>query len=117
VSRRLRACGAALAAAVLAGCAGGVTDRLVLTDFAFEPAQVRVPADGSHVLEVVNDAALFHDMTVDLPEGSAPVHLGLFGGASGPYALPELPPGTYPLYCSVEGHREAGMEGSFTVLP
>lgn len=102
---------------LLAACEGTTTtDTLVMSNFAFSPAEVRVPADGSHTLTVVNDSDQFHDLTVDgLPDGSAPVHLGLFERASAPYDLPALPPGVYELYCSVQGHREAGMEGTFVV--
>jgi plastocyanin len=105
------------AAVVLAACSGtGFTDRLVMTDFAYTPETVRVPAEQRHLLEVVNDAELFHDITVEgLPEHAPPVHLGVFGGRTAPYDLPPLPAGEYELYCSVEGHAEAGMVGRLVV--
>jgi plastocyanin len=106
-----------LLVAASAGCGdGGYTDRLVMTDFAYDPETVRVPAGQPHLLEVVNDAELFHDITVEgLPADAPPVHLGVFGGRTAPYELPPLPAGDYALYCSVEGHAEAGMTGRLVV--
>jgi uncharacterized cupredoxin-like copper-binding protein len=108
---------ALLAVVGIAGCAGGgYTDRLVMTDFAYDPETVRVPAGRHHLVEVVNAAELFHDITVDdLPEDAPPVHLGVFGGGTVPYELPPLPAGSYEIYCSVEGHAEAGMVGRLLV--
>jgi plastocyanin len=103
---------------LLVGCGSGPTTTLVMTDFAYEPATVVVPGDGSHTLTVVNDSGIFHDLTVeDLPADAAPVHLGLFEDSSAPYRLPALPAGTYTIYCSIDGHREAGMEGTLVVTP
>jgi FtsP/CotA-like multicopper oxidase with cupredoxin domain len=98
-----------LAAAPAAGEAVAVS----LGEFAIDPADVVAPADGT--LEVSNGGALPHNLEVEgFEEQYATADLS--GGATGSIALTGLEPGDYPIYCSIEGHRSAGMEGTLTVL-
>jgi uncharacterized cupredoxin-like copper-binding protein len=117
--RRLRAVSLAVAMLALAaaGCGDELTERVVMTEFGYEPEEIRVPAGAAHELLVANEGQLFHDLAVDgTPEG-APVHIGVLPGGRAPYVVPALPAGVYEVYCSVPGHREAGMLARLVVVP
>lgn len=104
-------------AIVAAACGAGHTERVVMDDFAFAPAVIRLPAEtDGFTLVLDNVASQPHDLTVDgLPEDS-PVHLLLFGDTRDvPYLLPPLPAGEYRVYCSLPGHEEAGMTATLVV--
>ena len=62
---------------------------------------------------VENVDVLPHDFTFT-GEGVDEQTARLDPGDTAALAL-DLEPGTYTFYCSVEGHREAGMTGTFTV--
>jgi plastocyanin len=69
---------------------------------------------GSVTINFDNPASISHDVKV---EDSAGEELGgtdlvAQGDAS---ATIDLQPGSYTFFCSVPGHREAGMEGTLTV--
>jgi plastocyanin len=69
---------------------------------------------GKVSIDFTNMSPLDHNLTV---ESSAHKVLGAtptFQGATKVLTL-ELEPGTYKFFCSVPGHREAGMEGTLTV--
>jgi nitrite reductase (NO-forming) len=60
---------------------------------------------------VLSSDDIQHDFTID--ELDAHVAADASDSAEGGFTADET--GTYTFYCSVEGHREAGMEGTLTV--
>jgi len=80
------------------------------TSFAFDPEEITVAA-GEDVTIVLTADDILHDFTVEDAEGHVAADAG--ETASGGLRIDE--PGTYTFYCSVEGHREAGMEGTLVV--
>ncbi|HWX86964.1 MAG TPA: plastocyanin/azurin family copper-binding protein, partial [Solirubrobacteraceae bacterium] len=68
---------------------------------------------GSVTIRFTNASPLMHNMTV--AEGTKVLGATpTFQGATKTLTL-KLKPGTYVFYCSVPGHRAAGMEGKLTV--
>jgi plastocyanin len=69
---------------------------------------------GSVSIAFTNMSSLSHNLTV---ESSAHKIVGATATfAGGAHVLPlNLKPGTYKFFCSVPGHRAAGMEGTLTV--
>lgn len=63
-------------------------------------------------LDVTNDGAVAHNLRIDGTELGTPE---LEAGRGTALPLGDLSPGTYTVYCSVPGHREAGMEASLTL--
>jgi uncharacterized cupredoxin-like copper-binding protein len=61
-----------------------------------------------------NSAPLAHNVTVESSSGSTVGATPIFQGGSKTLSL-NLKPGTYKFYCSVPGHRQAGMEGTLVV--
>jgi len=81
----------------------------VAKDIEFASAPATIPA-GEAVLAIDNQGAILHNVTFE----GADVAVEAEGGQSASDTF-TLEPGTYDYYCSVPGHREAGMEGSVTV--
>ena len=69
---------------------------------------------GTVSIDFTNMSPLGHNMTVASSSGSVVGATPTFSGASKTLVL-NLKPGTYKFYCSVPGHRQAGMEGTLTV--
>ena len=68
---------------------------------------------GSVTITMTNSSPVEHNVTIAQGStilGATPT----FTGSSKTLAL-KLTPGTYEFYCSVPGHRQAGMEGTLTV--
>ncbi len=118
-----RAAAALVLGATLAACGGGD---------AAEPGST----DGSTFVAVGNDALKWEDTTLSAPAGTVVVGLEAAGsvnhdfvitGVNGDAAIVEvagkssgtgtveLEAGTYEFYCSIVGHREAGMVGELVV--
>ncbi len=77
----------------------------------FSPGDLEV-AEGEVTLAIANQDAFEHDFTID--ELDVQLVMGANETVEGTF---EAIPGTYTFYCSIPGHREAGMEGTITVLP
>jgi uncharacterized cupredoxin-like copper-binding protein len=90
------------------------TDTLVhvtAVDIAFERTALSIMADTDVTIVVTNKGVLQHDFVI---EGTDYATELLDGGASAEVVV-NLPAGTYTYYCSVSGHRTAGMSGTLTV--
>jgi plastocyanin len=69
---------------------------------------------GKVSIDFTNSAPLSHNVTVATSSGTVVGATPTFQGGSKTLSL-TLKPGTYTFYCSVPGHRMAGMEGKLTV--
>lgn len=133
-----------LAGSILVGCGGGDGDgdaeadealeqTVVMSDLAFDPAVVDVPVGQLVRLQFHNQGALIHDFTVDemphhrqrmtgastagghMHDGEFAMHYALDPAARGYMEFEATEPGEYEFYCTVPGHREAGMHGTLRV--
>lgn len=119
---------AAVGALLLAGCGGqtptggdsgggqagtGEMLRFAGTDqlkFSEAPSET---ASGTHTVELIVDGAVNHNVVFEGVNGDRPV-VEADGGETATGTV-TLRPGEYTFYCSVPGHRAAGMEGALTV--
>ena len=82
-------------------------------DLAFDQKDVTAKA-GSDTISFDNKQALQHDVKVEDSSGTEIGGTDLVSSGTAT-ATVDLQPGTYTFFCSVPGHREAGMEGTLTV--
>jgi plastocyanin len=83
------------------------------SDLAFEQQDVTTKA-GSDTISFDNKQALGHDVKVEDSSGQEIGGTDIISSSTAT-ATVNLQPGTYTFFCSVPGHREAGMEGTLTV--
>ncbi len=69
---------------------------------------------GTATIEFNNPQSLTHDVAIESSSGEEVGKTELIADGTDT-ATVDLKPGTYTFYCSVPGHREAGMEGTLTV--
>ena len=106
-----------------------------MTNFAFTPDVLEVNAGEVLEIAIQNVERVLHDFTIDEidadvhisylggtgqhahaePDKEADVHFALTEPGSGVVHIKVQEPGEYVIYCSVPGHREAGMEGTLIV--
>jgi cytochrome c oxidase subunit II len=77
------------------------------TSFEFDPDEITVTA-GEDVAIVLSSDDLLHDFTID----DIDVHVAADRGETAEGGLRADVAGEYTYYCTVAGHREAGMEGT-----
>ena len=70
---------------------------------------------GQVSIEFENPQELQHDVAVEDSSGKVLGKTELVAGGSATTTIKDLKPGTYTFFCTVPGHREAGMEGTLTV--
>lgn len=126
--------------ALLAACAtspAAQTVTLTARTMSYEPATFEVKAGTPVELAFVNEDVLEHDFSVlEIPVASVsaademsaeheehmetaavdPVlHVAAEPGATGRLTFTPTKPGTYEFFCTVSGHKEAGMVGTMVV--
>jgi plastocyanin len=69
---------------------------------------------GKVTIDFKNPQALSHDVAIEGSGGETIAKTNLIAESS-TSTTAELKPGKYTYYCTVPGHREAGMEGTLTV--
>lgn len=101
----------------LASCASGQAPAMAgslsmtLTEFKYTPAQLEASAGAPLTLTLTNGGTVEHDFVIDV----ARIHVKLQPGQKAEQAFGPLAAGTYEIYCSIPGHKEAGMKGKLTV--
>jgi plastocyanin len=125
----------AVLALVLAACGGGNGESATTSSTATTSSgggggsTVKVAADpsgalkfdttsleataGKVTIDFTNDSSISHDVKVEGNGISGEGTDQVTGGSAS--ATLDLKPGTYTFFCSVDGHRAAGMEGTLVV--
>lgn len=125
---------------LLAACGGAATAQkditLELTDFTFAPSSVTILADQPVTITLENKGLVEHDFVIEKAPASMEsmqengsdmhhmqgdavdyaVHAAVQAGGTASLELTVEEPGTYQFFCSVPGHKEAGMTGELIVV-
>jgi plastocyanin len=80
-------------------------------DIAFEPVELTIPADTDVDIKITNMGLLQHDFFIEDTDYES----DMLDPEDTQTMTVKLAAGEYTYYCSVPGHREAGMEGTLTV--
>jgi len=83
------------------------------TDIAYDTTSLE-SKPGKVTIDFNNPAPLEHDVAIEDEGGKQIADSELIAQGETSVST-ELAPGTYTFYCTVPGHREAGMEGTLTV--
>ncbi|MGH8930728.1 MAG: plastocyanin/azurin family copper-binding protein [Egibacteraceae bacterium] len=83
---------------------------IAASSFQFAPAELTLTA-GEPVNIVMTSTDTLHDLTID----ARSFHLAAEPGQTAAGGLVIDEPGTYTAYCTVPGHRQAGMEATVIV--
>jgi plastocyanin len=70
---------------------------------------------GGLTITYTNPSAVPHSLAVASPQGDVLGETSVFTAGEESVEIRDLAPGEYVFYCTVPGHREAGMEGDLTV--
>jgi uncharacterized cupredoxin-like copper-binding protein len=101
-------------AATTGGGGGGETVKVSETEYKIDPSDVTVKP-GEVTFDVSNDGQTTHNLEVEGPDGDAEIEGDLAPGDSGQLTVDLSEPGTYEMYCPVDGHKDLGMTGEITV--
>jgi plastocyanin len=108
---------ASTSTAAAGGAKGGTSTVSISTpsgsSLSFDQKSATAKA-GNVTIDFKNNQSLQHDVTVADSSGKILGATQLVSSGSAT-ATVQLSPGTYTFYCSVPGHREAGMQGTLTV--
>lgn len=82
-------------------------------EFGYSPNTFEVEAGHAFTIMLHNEGALEHDITIEGFEDMGGIHL--IAGEDGMNTFMLEEPGEYTYYCTVPGHRTAGMTGTLVV--
>ena len=110
------------------------TIRVVMNEFSYDPDEIRVKVGERVRLILVNEGAVLHDITTEDFQGTAEstgdtahghddngradandFHAALESGGTSELEFVADEAGTFELFCSVPGHRQAGMTATLIV--
>jgi plastocyanin len=80
----------------------------------FEPDGLEATA-GNVTITYANPSSVPHSLAVENAAGNVLGETEVFTGSEQEVTLDALAPGAYVFFCTVPGHREAGMQGDLTV--
>lgn len=84
--------------------------EVTATSFEYDPDEIRVDA-GEDVAIVLTSEDILHDFTID----ELDTHVAADRGETEEGGFTAAEPGRHTYYCTVGGHRDAGMEGTLVV--
>ncbi len=125
---------------LLVGCSTNSQPGAAITvnvgEFAYDPATITVSAGQAVILTIKNNGAVEHDFVVekinasdiqgnmeshdghmanDMGQMNYDLHVSIAPGESAVLKFTPTEAGTYEFFCTVAGHKEAGMTGALTV--
>jgi len=127
-------------AVLLTSCGGDAKPSTELTldatDFAYSPLSITIPAGEPVLLTLKNSGNLEHDFVIEKidvktdviqdsgsdahhahgAEANYDLHFSAQGGETSVIQFTVSEPGAYQFFCSVAGHKEAGMIGELIVV-
>jgi plastocyanin len=104
----------AIGMGVLDDVAAGIVSLGALDDQLAFTAKQETANAGKVTVDFTNNSALEHDVVLTDSQNKILGQTAIFQGGSKSFTA-TLAPGTYTYYCSVPGHRQAGMQGTLTV--
>ena len=96
-----------------AGAAATIKIEASPSGLAYEEQELTAKA-GEDPIDFTNPASIAHNVTIEDSSGKTIGETETLSKGSTSTTV-NLEPGTYTYYCSVPGHREAGMEGALVV--
>jgi plastocyanin len=96
-----------------AGSAKALDIEAASSGLAYASASASASA-GKVTVDFTNPQPITHDVAIESSGGETVGQTELIAEGSDSTVV-ELKPGTYKFFCTVPGHREAGMEGTLTV--
>ena len=95
-----------------ASSGGGQTVKIGESEYKLDPSDATLKA-GSVTLAVTNDGTITHNLQIE-GNGVEETTDSLAPGDTGELTV-DLKPGSYEMYCTIDGHKDLGMEGTVTV--
>ena len=117
--------GSSSSAATKSGTSGGVIKTVLIkeTEFKLSPSSVTLSKPGTYKFKAENEGSYQHSLEIEgkgvksegSEEGEAALEQALNPGQSGVLTVTFQKPGTYEMYCPVDGHEQEGMKGEVVV--
>jgi uncharacterized cupredoxin-like copper-binding protein len=94
-----------------APAASGTGLQVQAGDLFFKPATLALPANTSVTITITNGGALPHNFNID----QLNIHTPDIAPGQSAQVTVKGAAGTYQYYCSIPGHKQAGMVGTLTI--